>query len=78
MPTITHTPDTPENRTITDIGQYVHEIIEDNNKLTIEAKDPYNQALITNTELDLTCREALDHGLGTIVSELWDLRLLSY
>ena len=49
MPTIT--PDTLESKTITDIGQYLHKIIEEDHEETIEAKDAYYQALTTNAEL---------------------------
>ena len=78
MPTVTHPPYTPVNDNITDIGQYIHEIIEGDDEETIKAKDAYNQALITSAELELLHREALDHGSGTTVSELWDLRPPSF
>ena len=78
MPTVTHPPDTPVNDIITDIGQYIHEIIEGDDEETVKAKDAYNQALITSAELELLHREALDHGSGTTVSELWNLRPTSF
>ena len=74
MPTVTRPPDTPDTDNLTDIGQYVHDIIEDDDEETVEAKDAYNQALITSAALEALHREAVDLGSGTTVDELWNLR----
>ena len=44
-----HPPESKVPDSLTDIGQYVHDIVNDDDEDTVEAKDDFNQALITST-----------------------------
>ena len=72
-----HQLESNEPDSLTDIGQYVHDIVDDDDEDTVEAKDAFNQALITSTELEIMHREAIDHGSGTTIDKLWNLRSTS-
>ena len=47
LATVTSPPDSPERFSLTDIERYVHDILEEDDKETMEAKEAFNQALFT-------------------------------
>ena len=64
----------PEHDKFSEINKYVHDIEEADDKKTIKAKDAYNQALISNTELEMLHKEAIEHGSGSNIEDIWAIR----
>ena len=64
----------PDPDKFPDIDQYIHDIDETDNPETVEAKQAFNDALISNTELELLHRENIEHGSGSTMEDIWTLR----
>ena len=64
----------PEPDKFSEIDKFIHDIEESDDDETIEAKHAFNDALISNTELEMLHREAIEQGLGSTVEDIWTLR----
>ena len=64
----------PEPDKFSAIDQFIHDIDETDDAETVEAKQAFNDALISNTELEMLHRENIEHGMGSNIEDIWTLR----